>query len=59
MDSKQIVKKVRAEPLKKNFTFSLSEEVVNEFQNACKKEKVSMSSVIEQMMKEFLASLKK
>ncbi len=59
MDAKRILSRLKSGPTKKNFTFSLSPELVEQLQKACKKEGQSMSAVIEELIKEFLASLKK
>lgn len=56
MNRKNIVATVteKKKHLKKSTAFTISPDVLNKFRVACRKEKVSASAVVEEMMKEFL-----
>ncbi len=55
--SKEILAKVKnrqKEETKENITFRIKGELLNRFRERCEKEDVSMTSIIEELMSEFL-----
>lgn len=53
IDKKSILDRAKKKPVKIKATFSLDESVLLKFQEACSKEDLAMSRVIEELMKDF------
>lgn len=59
ISSRQIIKSVKEKERldeKTNITFRLNEALISQFRGKCKKEKVSMASVMEALMKDFITN---
>lgn len=55
VNRKEIIKKVKSERIKKrNITFSLSTDLLEDFSVAVQKDGISMTDIIEQMIKSYL-----
>ena len=58
-DSRKIINRVAKAELKKRYTITLTPSLMESFQDECKKQGVSYSPVLEELIKEFLDSAKK
>ena len=58
IDAKKVIKKLKGETKRDRATLYLDKELLKEFQVACKKHKISSNKAIEELMIEFLDSLK-
>jgi len=59
VDADKIAKFIKEKPGKERISLYVSKEAYLDFQSACKKKQLSVSEVVEEMMKQFVESLKK
>jgi metal-responsive CopG/Arc/MetJ family transcriptional regulator len=54
VDKSEIKKRVRAKKAKRNITFSLPEDLLEKFSASVEKDKLTMTDVVEQLIKSYL-----
>lgn len=57
IDSKEVLERIRrrqAANSKSNYTYRLPDQIMRDFKKKCEKEGVSMTSVLEELIEEFL-----
>ena len=59
VEANEIVKSINERPGKERISLYVSKTAYEAFQAACKKKQLSVSEVVEEMMKQFVESLKK